>query len=146
MEVSAMVEKFVKGEAIILCPNCDNEFRVVAKGGRFHYTECFSCKYLPEVNEIREEAEKALEEKSELWDVLVVCPANNEVICDLCNAEVGPEEEGGCFVGSYAVCPECTKKKSKEFLKEAELVEGCFVKAVLQKRNQDFFGIYDSRL
>lgn len=138
-----MVEKFVNGEVVIPCPNCKNEFRVVAKGGAFHYTECFYCRHFPKLDEIKDQVENALSEKSSLWDVIVVCPPNNEVICDLCNSQVEPEEEGGCFVGSYAVCPECTRKKSKDFLKEAELVTGSFVKAVLQKRNQDFFGIYD---
>ena len=133
-------------EVVVNCPKCGNEIMVYIRKGNFHYAECFNCRYLPEEDEIRTDLEKSLFNKNDLWDVIVVCPPGDEVICDLCNAGVGPEEEGGCFVGSYAVCPECTKKKSKEFLKEAELVKGGFVKAVLQKRNQDFFGIYDSRL
>jgi hypothetical protein len=133
-------------EVVVNCPKCGTEIMVYIRNGNFHCAECFNCCYLLEEDEIRIDLEKSLFNKNDLWDVIVVCPPGDEVICDLCNADVGPEEEGGCFIGSYAVCPECTKKKSKEFLKEAELVKAGFVKVVLQKRNQDFFGIYDSRL
>jgi hypothetical protein len=38
-----------------------------------------------------------------------VINAGEEVICDFCNG--GEETLGGCLIGSYAICGDCTKTK-----------------------------------
>jgi len=129
MEDQAMVEKFVDGEVNISCPNCQNDFRVVVRGGEFHYTQCHDCSYLPKREEIKGDVEKALLENDNDWDVIVVWPGDDEVICDLCNQDI-TETEGGSFLGDYSLCSNCTmrvsKKSSPDELKEMKIFEKNF--------------------
>ena len=45
----------------------------------------------------------------EEWQVIKVEPGN-VVICDSCNREPEEGEKGGCLVGSWFYCKECTKE------------------------------------
>ena len=62
------------------------------------------------------------------------------VVCDYCNADIPDDSvQGGCFAGSYAVCPRCAegvfKNAEKDDWKNIELINGSFRKAVLKRRN-----------
>ena len=46
---------------------------------------------------------------SDNWVIIHVPIGDDEVICDLCNADIG-DEEGGSFIGTYAVCQNCTDR------------------------------------
>jgi hypothetical protein len=126
-------------EVVVPCPNCKNGIHVFVRGDDMLFSECFDCRYLPEPDEIRTDVQNALLSANDFWDFIIVCPTDDEVICDFCNRTVTPEEEGGCFIGSYAVCPDCTKTRlSDESRKDAELVSGSFVQAVYKKRQGVF--------
>lgn len=72
--------------------------------------------------------------------IIIVMPSNEEVICDLCNKEIG-EEEGGGFVGSYSLCSECTQKvfagASAQEKQEMIIFEKAFKGEVIKKRIKD---------
>ena len=61
----------------------------------------------------------------------------DEVICDYCNRTITDDDKDGCFVGSYAVCPDCAKDiRVDQYLdKDIEFVSGSFRQAVLKRRN-----------
>ena len=128
-------------EVVVPCPNCKNGIHVFVRGGDMLFSECFDCRYLPKPDEIRSDVQNAMHSSNDFWDFIIVCSPGDEVICDFCNRTVEPEEEGGCFIGSYAVCPDCTETRlSDESRKEAEMVAGGFVKAVHQKRSDIMTG------
>ncbi len=63
-----------------------------------------------------------------------------EVLCDYCNTAIEDDSiEGGCFVGSYAVCPACTRDKGLKSSDEepVDFIQGSFRRAVLKKRDGD---------
>lgn len=69
---------------------------------------------------------------------LDVIDIGDEVICDFCNLSFDDDSaEGGCFIGSYAVCPECTKGIKPSDEEEIEYIQGPFRQAVLKKRDGD---------
>jgi hypothetical protein len=72
--------------------------------------------------------------------VIIVMPSDEEVICDLCNGEIGTEE-GGSFVGSYSLCVECTKRvfagASAQEKKDMIIFEKDFRAEVIKKRIKD---------
>jgi ssDNA-binding Zn-finger/Zn-ribbon topoisomerase 1 len=133
-----MSEKVKNTEVVIPCPNCKNGLHIFVRGDDMFYSECFECRYLPEPDEIRAEVKNALlSDGGGFWDFIIVCSPGDEVICDLCNRTVTPDETGGCFLGSYAVCPTCTQNRlSDESRREAEMVAGSFVEAVYKKRQE----------
>jgi ssDNA-binding Zn-finger/Zn-ribbon topoisomerase 1 len=46
---------------------------------------------------------------------IIVVDCGPYVVCDFCNKEFTESEEvGGSAIGSWAICPECTKKLSEE--------------------------------
>jgi len=70
--------------------------------------------------------------------LLDVIDIGEEVICDFCNNSYDDDSvEGGCFIGTYAVCPECTKDVKSSEEEEIEFIQGSFRQAVLKKRNGD---------
>ncbi len=55
---------------------------------------------------------------------IIIVDCGNEVICDFCNDSYTESEEvGGSAVGSWAICPKCTKKLSQEPDQRAETDE-----------------------
>jgi len=67
-----------------------------------------------------------------------VIDIGDEVVCDFCNLSVEDDAiEGGCFVGTYAVCPECAKDFKPSQEEGTEYIQGSFRQAVLKKRNGD---------
>ena len=49
------------------------------------------------------------------WPVIAICDPGEIVLCDLCNDEYTESEEiGGSAIGSWAICPKCTKKLTEE--------------------------------
>ena len=83
-------------------------------------------------------------------DSIIVIQAfcqDNEVICDLCNAEIS-NEEGGSFVGSYSLCQACTKNvladATMQDKEEMVIFEKNFRTEVLKKRIQDAEGFWEN--
>ena len=72
--------------------------------------------------------------------VIIVMPSDEEVICDLCNEDISPDE-GGSFVGSYSLCNECTQKvfagASTQEQKEMIIFKKDFRTEVIKKRRKD---------
>jgi hypothetical protein len=136
-----MVEKFVDGMVIICCPHCQNDFCVQVAKGNLHYDECEFCRYNPEQHEILKDVESALADKADLWNVIVVLPGDDEVICDLCNNDI-TEIEAGSFCGSYSLCATCTTRILKDALSEEksgiEVFDKNFRAEVIKKRHESF--------
>lgn len=137
-----MVDFYEDTDLIISCPNCDNPFPVSLRKGEVHYEACEECSYLPEQNEIMPQVEEGLVSDETVHMIIIeALPGNDQVICDLCNAEIDETAEGGSFSGSYSLCPECTqriwKSANEEERREITLVPGAFKSAVLQKRISD---------
>ena len=41
----------------------------------------------------------------------IVVDCGDDVICDFCNDDYTESEKtGGCAIGSYSICPKCSKK------------------------------------
>ena len=79
--------------------------------------------------------------------IIIVVPSDEEVICDLCNEEISPDEGGG-FVGSYSLCNECTKKvfadASAQEKQEMLIFEKDFRAEVIKKRISDAEEIWEN--
>ncbi|NMC35228.1 MAG: hypothetical protein GYA36_22645 [Veillonellaceae bacterium] len=70
--------------------------------------------------------------------LLDVIDVGDEVVCDFCNTGFEDDSvEGGCFIGTYAVCPACTKDIKASDEEEIEYIRGSFRRAVLKKRDGD---------
>lgn len=137
------MDDFFDGAVILIsCPNCKSPLPVLISPGEIGFEECRVCSYLPEPNQILPQVEAGqADTKLEQWTIIDATPANDEVICDLCNAEIDDQMEGGSFSGSYALCSECTQRiwrqANEEERKEIQLVQGPFKLAVLRKRILD---------
>lgn len=72
--------------------------------------------------------------------IIMVRADDSEVICDLCNAEIGMEEGGG-FMGSYSLCQKCLERimanASPKERKAMVVFEKYFKKEVIKKRILD---------
>jgi len=73
--------------------------------------------------------------------IIIIKADDNEVICDICNNEITDADVGGCFIGSYSLCPACANHALQEANPEEkamiQIVPGPFKKAVLKKRLAD---------
>jgi len=69
-----------------------------------------------------------------------VIDIGEEVVCDFCNLSFEDDSaEGGCFIGTYAVCPACTQARDTKSSDEepVEFIKGSFRQAVLKSRRGD---------
>lgn len=69
-----------------------------------------------------------------------VIDIGEEVVCDFCNTGFEDDSvEGGCFIGTYAICPECTRTRGIKSTPEepVDFIKGSFRQAVLKSRNGD---------
>ena len=58
------------------------------------------------------------------WEVIATCDPGDEVICDFCNdSYTESEETGGSAIGTWAICPKCTKDLKEEPDQRAEKSE-----------------------
>lgn len=70
-----------------------------------------------------------------------VRPSYEEVVCDTCSRLIESDlEEGGSFMGSYSVCPQCTERivklASEEEMATFKFIQGSFRTTVLLKRKE----------
>lgn len=46
---------------------------------------------------------------------IIICDPGDEVVCDFCNDGYTESEEfGGSAIGTWAICPKCTKELTEE--------------------------------
>lgn len=112
----------------IACPNCGADMEIMKDGEHYIPGHCPECDHLPSEEEIN----KTLHLYDPGCFVIIVDPGD-EVICDLCNAEIG-EEEGGAFCGSYAICEVCKEKMLASGSDDLQVYPKNFKQVVLQNR------------